>query len=287
MKKISLYMLFALCASVIMMSSCGNDSKIKPSKTKSLPLNSYSDLLSAKKLLEMSRPYDIQLFDTLLSATYSNYNYQVIDYNEAFSVLDGIFKEGAYHVWHSVDSTMKTSTYNRLSYWKELSKTIAARTAEYQKLFGALESPNPNLKRTDEIISNYETVLRLSRSSFVQTAERITPYSLRYEPTENRIKSNPFWQNYFCQNAELKQNISEFPSRIKSSRYKYYNQLKDLIIQRAKGDCPTENQLSIVVRRFNDMTTSDNQSARSELNQFFASYTEAENQEPSNKSFWQ
>ncbi len=278
--------LLVLIANTVLVCSC-NDSKITRDTKKQIPLNSYSDLLNAKKQLEFSRPYDIHLFDTLLSATYSKYNYQVIDYSEAFSVYDGIFKEGAYHVWHSLDSTMKTTKYNGLSYWMNLSKTIASRTAEYQKLFEALESPNPNLQRADSMITNYEKVLSLSKSTFGKTPNRIVPYDISYTLTEDKIKNNPFWQVYFRHNTELNQNISEFPNRLKSARYNYYNELKDLIIKRAGEDVPTASQLSYAVRRFNDMTTNDNQAARTELNEFFESYVEPEDQEPSNNSFWQ
>lgn len=286
MNKLSSLLLLPLCICIFFV-ACLDDTKIQNTSTLNIPLNSYSDLLKAKDLLGKSRPYDTLLLDKLLSSTYSNFNYEVIDYNEAFSVLDGVFKEGAYYVWQSLDSTMKTPQYNNLSYWKGLSKMIASRTAEYQKLFGSIESPNPNLQKADSMIGQYYYVLKLSKSTFGLTAKRITPYSVDYKSTEQLIKSGSFWAIYFRHNKEIQDNLNSFPSRAAKARNKYYNDLKDLIIKNANLDHPTSSQLANAVRRFNSITTSENSSARLELSDFLASYAEPENPTPSNNSFWQ
>lgn len=289
MKKLVSFLLFCtICAGFsLIVSSCGNgkiDSKKK--KKWDYDLNSYSGLVAAKDGLLDTKPWDEALFDTLLVKTYSNQNYDAIDYNEAFNIYDGIFKGGAHMVLTAVDSTMKTSVYNNLDYWGRLSKLIANKTAEYKKIYGALESPNANLQTVDDMIQQYQTVLSLSKSSFGQTPHSISKYTVSYQPTEDRIKNNKYWKTYFCKNSEINQGISEFPQRVRAAQSRYYGELKDLIIKRAEQDNITKQQLSRAINRYQSITSSSEQSMRDELGTFLMRYQSNETQEESNDSFW-
>ena len=287
-KLLSFLLLCTICAGFSLIISCNGNGKIDSKKQKkwNYDLNSYSGLIAAKDGLLNTKPWDEELFDTLLIQTYSNQNYDAIDYNEAFNIYDGIFKGGAHMVLTAVDSTMKTSVYNNLDYWKKISTQIASKTAEYQKIYGALESPNPNLQTVDDMIQQYKTVLSLSRSTFSQTPKSISRYTGSYQSTEDKIKNNRYWKDYFSKNSEINKGISEFPQRVKAAQNLYYSNLKDLIIKRAEQDNVTKQQLSRAISRYQSITTSSEQSLRDELGAFLMKYQSSESQEESNDSFW-
>lgn len=287
MKKIfDILLLCTLCAGPSLFVSC-NNGKIAPKVIKwKYDFNSYPGLVAAKDGLLNTRPWDENLFDTLLITTYSNQIYEAIDYNEAVNIYNGIFKGGANMVLTAVDSTMKTSVYNELDYWKKLSSQIAAKTAEYQKIYGALESPNANLLTVDNMINQYYAVLKLSESTFEKTPTRIERYSIIYQPTEDKIKNNKYWKDYFCNNSKIKRGISEFPQRIMKAQSRYYRDLKDKIMERAQSDNITKQQLKDAVDRYQKVTSDSEQSMREELNSFLLLYQEEESQEVSNDLFW-
>lgn len=287
MKKDFVVLLFcALCAGSLFLVSC-KDGKVAHSVKKwKYDFNSYPGLVAAKDGLLNTKPWDENLFDTLLVTTYSNQNYGAIDYNEAFNIYDGIFKGGANMVLTAVDSTMKTSVYNKLDYWKTLSSQIASKTAEYQKIYGALESPNANLQTVDDMIKQFFSVLDLSKSTFGKAPTHIERYSISYQPTEDKIKSNKYWKDYFCHNSAIKQGISEFPQRVNTARSHYYRELKDKIMERAESDNITKEQLAGAISRYQGITSGSEQSMRDELASFLMRYKEEESQVVSNDSFW-
>lgn len=283
----NIMLLYTICVFVSLFVSCNGNGKIDHANKKwNYDLNSYPGLVAAKDGLLNTRPWDEELFDTLLIKTYSNHNYEAIDYNEAFNIYDAIFKGAAYVVLTSVDSIMKTPVYNNIDYWQRLSYEIADKTAEYQKIYGALESPNSNLQKVDDMIQQYKNVLKLSKSTFFMKPRQIAAYNVSYKPTEERIKNNKYWNTYFSNNNEIKRGISEFPKRQKIARNRYYTDLMDEIITRAKQENITKEQLNNAVNGFLSVSSSSEQFQRDSLGLFLMGYESDESQEVSNDLFW-
>lgn len=288
MKRFFDIMLIAsICVFVLLFVSCDGNGKIAHVKKKwSYDLNSYPGLVSAKDGLLNTKPWDEELFDTLLIKTYSNHNYEAIDYNEAFNIYDAIFKGAAHMVLTSVDSIMRTSVYKNIDYWQRLSYEIANKTAEYQKIYGALESPNSNLQTVDDMIRQYKNILKLSKSTFIQTPRQISAYNVSYKPIEERIKNNRYWNEYFSNNAEIRLGISEFPKRQKAARERYYTELMDEIIIRAREENITKEQLNNAINVFLSVSSSSEQFQRDSLGLFLMGYESDDSQEVSNDLFW-
>lgn len=287
-KLLSILSLCTLCTGLSPLVSCGGNNKIDPTIKDEwkYDFNSYEGLVAATDELMSSKPWDEELFKTLLDQTYSNQNYGAIDEYEAFNVCDGILKGSAHMVLTAVDSTMKTSVYNKLDYWKKLSTLIASKTAEYQILYSELENPNANLQTVDDMIQQYQTVLGLSKSTFAQTPSHITRYTGSYQPIEDKIKGNKYWKTYFSKNSEINRGISEFPQRVKAARSNYYRDLKNQIINRAKQGNITKQQLGRAISRYQSITSSSERSLCDELGTFLMRYQSSESQQESNDSFW-
>lgn len=286
MKRI-LIALFAL-AGIAAFSSCGGNGRITPpSHSRKYDLNSYPGLLDAVDGLLGAKKWDEQLFDKILTSTYSNHNYEIIGYSEAFSILDAVFKGGSHYVYTAVDSTMRCQTYRNLDEWSHLSKAIAAKTVEYKVNYGGLESPNADLSKVDDMIAQYYEVKRLSQSSFRITPKAVTAYSGGYKETEDCIKSNRYWNTYFSNNIEIQQGISEFPDRLSIARGDYYMELRNLIMTRAREDNVTKSQLGEIIKRFNKITDSSKDgSSRQALAEFLMNYESNASQVESADPFW-
>lgn len=270
---------------VSLMSSCGHKiGQGSKKETTDVKLTSYEELIDAKDKLLNEKPWNRQLFDALLNSTYSLQQYEAISYHKAVSVYEGVLEGSAYMVWVAVDSTMKTPVYNNLGAWEKLRKEIADSTAAYKRIYDEIDSPNENLQKVSSMMTAYRSVLKLSKSTFAQTPRSITRYSVDYKSTENAIKRNKYWATYFSHNAEIKQNISQFPARWKNARDAYYQRLKSEIMERAERENITRSQLQRACNRFENITS--NSSYAKQLKAFLNNYPENSSQEESYSSFW-
>jgi len=283
MRKVAITILCIMSVSFsLFISSCGHVIGPATGDIDTLDLSSYECLEEAKDSLLRTNPWNEILCDTILNATYSNQTYNIISKSEAENIYEGVLEGSAYMVWMAVDSTMKTSVYNGLEDWETLSMKINNKSKEYKNVCDELEYPNSNLIKVMDIIREYRVVLQKSKATFRSEPTHLAPYNLSYEAMERNIKSNKYWDTYFCNNSEIKKNINEFPQRVSSAKGAYYKQLKDKIKSRAESENITKKQLRRAINRFNTFTSQ----YENELSYFFMKYPESDSQQESNKSFW-
>ncbi len=135
------------------------------------------------------------------------------------------------------------------------------------------EKPDHILEKLEDIFSNYDAVLSLSKSTFVQHPVFMRAYTMDYQPTKNKIESNKYYTTYFSNNSEITGSVKEFPSRLTTSKKNYYTGLEKLIEEKIVNDKMSETECYQVVADFQKMTKNNNQEATFEkLNQFVTDY---------------
>ena len=135
------------------------------------------------------------------------------------------------------------------------------------------EKPDHILEKVEDIFSNYDAVLSLSKSTFVQHPVFMLAYNMDYQPTKNEIESNKYYTTYFSKNSEITGGVKEFPSRLTTSKKNYYTGLKKLIEEKIVNEKMSETECYKVVADFQKMTKNNNQEATfEELNKFVTDY---------------
>ena len=132
---------------------------------------------------------------------------------------------------------------------------------------------DPRLEKVEDIFSNYEDVLRLSKSTFGQNPVIMRAYNGDYIPIKNRIVSNKYYTPYFSKNSEITGGVKEFPSRLSTSKKNYYTGLEKLIEKKIVEEMMSETECYLIVADFHKLTKKDDQETTFEkLNIFVNDY---------------
>lgn len=135
------------------------------------------------------------------------------------------------------------------------------------------EKSDSRLEKVEDIFNNYDDVLSLSKSTFVQQPVFMQAYNMDYQPTKSTIESNTYYTTYFSNNSEIIGGVKEFPSRLSTSKKKYYTGLERIIEEKIANEKMSETECYQVVADFQKLTKNNNQEAAFEkLNKFVTEY---------------
>lgn len=268
------------------MASCGG--KIDPNRPRNS--NSYKDfrlLTKAIDSLHTLPAWDGVLFNDLLLSIYTDKQYKLITSGETHTCYAQIFRGSGKYVREHLENLMKSPDYRDLGKWESVAKSVRDSLHKYTKIDPTLENPDPDLTVVFDMIKEYRNVERLSNSRFGQSVNCIERYSMDYHKVEKTIKDNKYWGNYFCHNAKINNNISDFPDRVKASRADYYRNLEEEIKSKAIEEKVSKTVLEDALQKFNNFSDNNNNTLKEDLAGFVLDYVEPESPSDSNLSqFW-
>ena len=171
-----------------------------------------------------------------------------------------------------VDSEFKKPQYTQ---YHKLRSDLNFLKKENQFLYeqGAIGyKADPTLEKIEDIFDNYERVLSLSKSSFIQSPVFLKPFTGDYSSVKSQIENNKYYQNYFSKNSEIIRGVNDFPSRLSSARKNYYTGLEKEIENRIENNKLSSIECYKIVGDFQKMAESYNKSAFDKLNGFVTDY---------------
>lgn len=187
--------------------------------------------------------------------------------------LENLFVRSANCLLSRVDKEFRNPTYSNYSQLKADLNFLKKENEFLYKQNVVKQQSNSKLNEVQDIFSNYEQVLGLSRSQFWQSPGYMYAFSGSYQPTKSQIESNQYYSKYFSHNTDITEGVKEFPKRLESAKRKYYDDLEQLIERKIKNDNMTYEQCWDAMARFQQLTRSDNQTeAFNKLKHFVEEY---------------
>lgn len=212
-------------------------------------------------------------YDTLRTKINSLYAAQVIESDA--TMLEYLYVQSVGCLKNRVDEEFKKPRYTN---YPQLKSDLAFLKKDNDILYDegvTKANPDPRLEKVQDIFTNYENVLNMSKYTFAQKAKIMQPYSGDYTSTKRAIENNVYYDEYFSKNSDITNGVKEFPSRLAASKSKYYNDLEELVEEeiveqkmtkieclkmfsefekKAKGQCPdsTITKLRNFVSNYNE-----------------------------------
>lgn len=272
-----IYIITILTISIL--SSCGgkkNDSgestsiSIKPPVIEAITdgealADAIENITSNTKLWTQER------YDTLRTKINSLYAAGIIESAEA--PVENLYVLSVSCLNNRVDEEFKKPQYSNYHQLKSDLAFLKKDNAFLYDMGVTGDKSDPRLEKVEDIFSNYEDVLRLSKSTFGQNPVIMRAYNGDYIPIKNRIVSNKYYTPYFSKNSEITGGVKEFPSRLSTSKKNYYTGLEKLIEKKIVEEKMSETECYLIVADFHKLTKKDDQEATFEkLNIFVNDY---------------
>lgn len=273
------YIYIITILTVFILSGCGgmkNDSEestsisIKPPVIEAITdgealADAIENITSNTKLWTQER------YDTLRTKINSLYAAGIIE--SAESPVENLYVLSVSCLNNRVDEEFKKPQYSNYHQLKSDLAFLKKDNAFLYDMGVTGDKSDPRLEKVEDIFSNYEDVLRLSKSTFGQNPVIMRAYNGDYIPIKNRIVSNKYYTPYFSKNSEITGGVKEFPSRLSTSKKNYYTGLEKLIEKKIVEEKMSETECYLIVADFHKLTKKDDQETTFEkLNIFVNDY---------------
>lgn len=261
--------------------SCTN-SRTKVNRAITLDLKSGQGILNSINLITATpQNWNQVRFDSVHVAIVSLATCGELDKNidEDKSHMAHLLTASSALLQYKADSVFKMSSYGEYQQMCKDLKFLQAKHKDWLNAGISVETKNTSLDFVSDLFKQYESVLKLSKSSFAKSPKildnyELQAYNLSYEPTKNKIEGNKYYTKYFSNNTAIVNGVSEFPSRLTASKNKYINELETMIEQTAVSDSLSLLQLLTIQSKFNTMAKGASADAINALSMFVENYVE-------------
>lgn len=257
------------------LTNCGNTNKdngsiiVKPPKLQEIhdgsALNDAIESITSSPAL-----WTQQRYDTIRTKINSLYAARVIESAEAPS--ETLYLLSVSCLYDRVDKEFRKPQYLELETLKDDLRFL---NKENQFLYsqGVMDyRVDPKLAKIEDIFNNYEHVLSLSKSNFVQTPMFLRAYTGDYSKVKEQIEGNKYYPEYFSKNSVITGGVKEFPTRLTSARKNYYSDLEKIIEKRIEYNNLSSIECYKILGDFQKMAENSNKVAFDTLSAFVTKY---------------